>query len=153
MWAGSAPTGSSARLAVGTATWPTRSPSRSAVAEARLSHTPTRAGCSTARPGSITPAPPLNRLLWSGPTPGSAVRARPPSKPTGGETQGLASAPHPDPPPRGRREKSRQAGRETLWRAGKGVLQRGKGLDERGEVLTGDAQEAGVRHCADAGRP
>src|SRR5438093_1542752 len=146
MWAGSAPTGSSARLAVGTATWPTRSPSRSAVAEARLSHTPTRAGCSTARPGSITPAPPLNRLLWSGPTPGSAVRARPPSKPTGGETQGLASAPHPDPHPRG--------GRETSGRAAvKGVLQRGKVLDERGEVLTGDAQHAGVRHCADRGRP
>src|SRR5438874_1280271 len=39
------------------------------------------------------------------------------------------------------------------WRDGKPDRDVDQVLDERGEVLTGDAQHAGVRHCADRGRP
>src|SRR6266550_2908336 len=47
----------------------------------------------------------------------------------------------------------RKRGREKLWRPVEGVMKRGKVFDERGEVLTGDAQHAGVRDCAHGGRP
>ena len=46
----------------------------------------------------------------------------------------------------------RERGREKLWRPVEGVVQRGKVFDERGEVLTGDAQHAGVRDRAHGGR-
>src|SRR2546430_5748497 len=61
--------------------------------------------------------------------------------------------PPPYPPPQAGEEKlGRERGREKLWRPAKGVVQRGKVFDERGEVLTGDAQHAGVGNRANRGR-